>query len=324
MSNTSKDLNNGRESVEDTLSKIAALLGETAKKDDIDGLKSQILNFSTATNEEIVKLKNTVNAVENKANDQQEQISLLQANVEILKQDQLKNNISIAGIPVELVDGTNSDEVIINISSKVGVEISKGQFTSHTVANNRFVIAQFYDFKHKQMLINQLRMGKKLIVKEIFANASSNENQIFVNDHLTPYFNKLYLMARNAKKEGKLHTVSSYNGRIRVRKHSDDVPIIISNESQLQLLINLELSDSVDLTNDNSQLVGESNNASTSTRKSEKVKVKAKEGYNGRTNKQISKRSRGKSPKSPDQIDASNNKSKRNKSNASNSAIANA
>lgn len=311
-------------SVEETLSKIAALLGETAKKDDIDGLKSQILNFSTATNEEIVKLKSTVNAVENKANDQQEQISLLQANVEILKQDQLKNNISIAGIPVELVDGTNSDEVIINIASKVGVKISKGQFTSHTVANNRFVIAQFYDFKHKQMIINQLRMGKKLIVKEIFANASSNENQIFVNDHLTPYFNKLYLMARNAKKEGKLCTVSSYNGRIRVRKHSDDVPISISNESQLQLLINLEPSDSVDLTNDNSQLVGESNNASTSTRKSEKVKVKAKESYNGRTNKQISKRSRGKSPKSPDQNDTSNNKSKRNKSNATNPAIANA
>lgn len=253
MSNTIKDLNNGKESVEETLSRIAALLGETAKKDDIDGLKSQILNFSAATNEEMVKLKNTVNAVESKANDHQEQISLLQANVEILKQDQLKNNVSIAGIPANLVDGTNSDEVIINIASKVGVEISKGQFTSHTVANNRFVIAHFYDFKHKQMIINQLRLGKKLIVKEIFANASSNDNQIFVNDHLTPYFSKLYLMARNAKKEGKLYTVSSANGKIRVRKHNDDVPISISNESQLQLLINLESSDSVDLTNENSQ-----------------------------------------------------------------------
>lgn len=324
MSNTSKDLNNGREPVEETLSRIAALLGETAKKEDIDSLKTQILNFSTATNEEMVKLKNTVNAVESKANDQQEQISLLQANVEILKQDQLKNNVSIAGIPVNLVDGTNSDEVIINIASKVGVELSKGQFTSHTVANNRFVIAQFYDFKHKQMIINQLRLGKKLIVKEIFANASSNDNQIFVNDHLTPYFSKLYLMARNAKKEGKLYTVSSANGKIRVRKHSDDIPISISNESQLQLLINLESSDSVDLTNENSQLVGESINASTSTRKSEKVKDKAKESHSSRTNKEITKRRRGKSPKSPDQNDTSNNKSKRNKSNASSSAVAKA
>lgn len=222
MPKSNEDPNKEKESIEDTLTKIAALLSDTAKKDDIDGLKSQILKFTTETNDEISKLKSSVNTVEAKANEQQDQISTLQTNVEILKQDQLKNNISIAGIPMDLVDNSNSDDVIIN----------------------------------------QLHMGKKLIVKEVFANAAANSNQIFINDHLTPYFNKLYLMARHAKKEGKLYTASSYNGRIKVRKHSDDLPILITNESQLHLLINLDSSVSVDISSNNSQLVEETQNAS--------------------------------------------------------------
>lgn len=320
MQNVNQVSGKGKEAVEETLSKIASLLGETAKKDDIDGLKTQITNF---TNEEIVKLRNTVSEVESKASVHQDQISLLQANVEILKQDHLKNNVSIAGIPVDLVDNSNCAEIIINIAAKIGVELSNHQFTAHTVANRRFVIVQFYDLKYKQMIINQLRMGKKLIVKEVFANASMNNAQIFVNDHLTPYFNKLYMMARNAKKEGKLHTVSSYNGKIKVRKHSDDLPILITNESQLQLLINMEASDIVDLSSDNSQLVGESNNASTSTRKSEKTKTK--ESNSDKTNKTTSKRRRvksPKSPKSPSQNGSTKINSKRNKSSGNNTAKA--
>lgn len=318
MQKVNQDSGKGKESVEETLAKIASLLGETAKKDDIDGLKTQITNFTTATNVEMVKLRNTVNEVEAQASVHQDQISLLQANVEVLKQDHLKNNVSIAGIPVDLVDNSNCADIIINIAAKIGVELSKNQFTAHTVANRRFVIVQFYDLKYKQMIINQLRMGKKLIVKEVFANASMNNAQIFVNDHLTPYFNKLYMMARNAKKEGKLYTVSSYNGKIKVRKHSDDLPILITNESQLQLLINMEASDSVNLSSDNSQLVGESNNASTSTRKSDKNKTK--DSNSDKTNKTTSKRSRVKSPKSPRQNGSNKNNSKRNKSSGNNSA----
>lgn len=317
MSNSKEVSNSGKESIEATLSKIAALLGDTAKKDDIDGLKSQIQTFTVETNEEISKLKTAVHTVQSKAIDQQHQLSLLQTNIEILKQDQLRNNVSIAGIPGDLVDNSNSDDVIINIAAKIGIELSKSHFTSHTVANNRFVIAHFYNLKYKLMIINQLRMGKRLIVKEVFANAASNSQQIFINDHLTPYFNKLYLIARNAKREGKLHSVSSYNGKIRVRKHSDDSPIVINDESQLELLINFESADSVDISSNKSQFVEEANNASTSTRKSESINTKA-----NRSNKPHNQTSKRRRIKSPNKSEDTNNNKKRTKPVASNSSVA--
>lgn len=319
MPATSKDASHGKETVEETLAKIAALLGDTAKKDDIDGLKTQIINFTTTTNEEIVKLKHSINAVETKSNEQQDQIVSLQASVEILKQDQLKTNISVAGIPAELMANSNADDIIIKIALKLGVVIEENQFTSHTVANHRFVIAHFHNLHHKQKIMNQLKVGKILCVKDIFANASTNNSRIFVNDHLTPYFNKLYLIARNAKKERKLYSASSSNGRIRVRKFNNDLPIVITSEQQLNLLINVEASDAIELYSENSQLVEEPNNASTSTQKNDKRSPIPKR--NGKSTKNTEKRRRNKSQsKSPNQSDSTNNNSKRNRSGASSSA----
>lgn len=77
------------------------------------------------------------------------------------------------------------------------------------------------------------------MVEEVF-NTKSN-SQIYINDHLTPYFNKLYLHARNAKKEGKLASVNSYGGKIRVSINKDDTPISIQCERQLQTLIDTDM-----------------------------------------------------------------------------------
>lgn len=309
-----KEANNGKESVEQTLSKIAALLGDTAKKDDIDSLKTQIINFTTSTNEEISKLKHSIEAVETKSYEQQDQIISLQADVQTLKQTQLRNNISVAGIPEVLLASSKPSDVIMNIASKLGIVIAENQFNAHSVANNRFVIAHFHDFEHKRSIMSKLRIVKKLCVRDLFSNESSNDSQIFVNDHLTPYFNKLYLMARNAKREGKVFSATSYSGRIHVRKFHNDLPILITSEQQLNLLINME---SIDLDSDNSQFV-ESNNASTSTKKNDKQSPKKRSGKN---QKKTEKRSRNTSPsKSPNQSDNKGNSSKRNRTAATHSA----
>lgn len=54
---------------------------------------------------------------------------------------------------------------------------------------------------------------------------------------------KLYLIARNAKKDGKLSSASSYGGKIRARKTEDDIPTLITNEQQLLALIDSDVSD---------------------------------------------------------------------------------
>lgn len=142
-----------------------------------------------------------------------------------------------------------ADDIIIALVTQLNLDITKSQFSAYTVAGNKFLIAHFYNLKHKQMIINKMRIRRSLM------------------DHLTPYFNRLYLLARQANKESKLFTASSYGGRIRVRKHRNDMPTQITSEAQLQIIIDMDGLSSVEISSDSIKLVEETSNASTSTKK---------------------------------------------------------
>ena len=97
------------------------------------------------------------------------------------------------------------------------------QFTSYAVANKKFIITHFDNYKHKRDLLMNVCAKKSLMVEEVLSVQSNS--QIYLNDHLTPYLNSLHILAREAKKLGKLASVSSYGGKIRVRKFINDAPV---------------------------------------------------------------------------------------------------
>lgn len=223
-------------SKEPTMRDLFEVIKKCANKDDINEIKAQI----TAQNEETsIKIATTnkriddVVIVSEKTN---ERIEQLEASMEVLKQDQLRNNICISGVPIAEITNTNTSDIIISIAKTLGVEIAKHNFTSYPVAGNKFIIVTMYNSRHKQTLLNKIRVKKSLMVEEVFKNQKSN-SQLYLNDHLTPYFNKLFMMARKAKVDGKIASASSYGGKIRARKTLDDAPIVITNERQLQTLI---------------------------------------------------------------------------------------
>lgn len=137
-----------------------------------------------------------------------------------------------------MVSNENTAELVIAIAKTLGVEMNKNNFSSYPVANKKFVIVHFYNLRSKQQILGKIRIKKSLMAEEVFNGASNS--QIYLNDHLTPYFNKIYLMARNGKKDGKLASASSYGGKIRARKSPNDAPILITSEIQLQALIDTE------------------------------------------------------------------------------------
>lgn len=150
----------------------------------------------------------------------------------------------ISGIPSELITNDNFAELVEQIAKTLGAKCDNSHFVAYAVASKKFVIVRFHNAMHKRSLLGKIRVKKSLMVEEVFKSIKSN-SQIYLNDHLSPYFNKLYLMARNAKREGKLASASSYGGKIRARKYSDDAPIIITSESQLQEIIDDDDGDSI-------------------------------------------------------------------------------
>lgn len=237
------DNGNSSNTAEPTMRDLFNMLQNCPSKNDLETIKSQIVASNNETIARVDDIACRTNIIEDTQRQHIDKIQMLEINMELLKQEQLKNNICVSGIPPALVNKENStSKLIIAIAKTLGIDIAASQFTSYAVANNKFVITHFYNMSHKQMLINKIRAKRSLMVEEVFQQAKSN-SQIYLNDHLTPYFNRLYLTARNAKKEGKLASASSYGGKIRARKSEEDVPILITNENQLLALIDDDVSD---------------------------------------------------------------------------------
>lgn len=236
---------------EPTIADVFNLLQNNATKEDMDDIKERIDSFKSTTNEKIDDIEQRVTATSAQTAEHADQLVQIQAAVELLKQEHLKNNICISGVPPNLIKDGNTDDLIIQIASKLSTEITKFHFSSYPIANNKFIIAQFNSYAHKQQLLRRIFVKKSLMVEEVFQGQSNS--QIYLNDHLTPYMNRLYLLARKAKKEGKLASASSFGGKVKARKSADDAPVLITTEKQLQSIIDTE---QIDLTDEN-QLVSE-------------------------------------------------------------------
>lgn len=65
----------------------------------------------------------------------------------------------------------------------------------------------FYNVRHKQQIQNKVRVERSLMVEGVY-DCTSN-SQIYLNDHLTPFMNKLFLVARKAKAAGQLASATS-------------------------------------------------------------------------------------------------------------------
>lgn len=239
MSNDNNNNNNdstGSNMPEPTMLDLFNLLTKCAQKDDIDEIKASITTANTETAEKIDDVNRRIDSVVSNNDQNSIKIQSLEINLEILKQEQLKNNISISGVPPNIIKSDNNTaEFVIKIAKALGVDYNVSQFTSYAVAGNKFIIVHFYNMKHKQTLMNKIRAKRSLMVEE--ALQLNSNSQIYLNDHLTPYFNSLYLAARKAKAEKKIFSASSYGGKIRARKRADDAPIIITCANQLRMLI---------------------------------------------------------------------------------------
>lgn len=164
-------------------------------------------------------------------------LSELEKNIECLKQDSLKNNIKIAGLPDMKFDPKT---LIYSIFNLLNIELLDDEFNAYHTRSGNFVIIQFDSHKKKSLLLKTIIEKKTTIMaEEIFDGIESN-SQIYVSDQLTPYFAKIFQLARAAKRDRKIFQVSSRGGKIRVKKTEQDFYKFIFSEYELNEIINDE------------------------------------------------------------------------------------
>lgn len=222
-----------------TLLDIFNLLKNCVTKNDLlnqmDEMKNELRTQNLETQQKFDSISERIVSVEAATDQNNDKIESLEVNIELLKQDQLKNHISISGVPTEFIKNKNTNEVVIAIAKTIGIELTQPQFSSHAAANDKIIITNMHNTNTKQLLLNKIRAKKSLMVEEVFSTQSNS--QIYLNEQLTPYFGRIYQIARKAKKEKKIASVSSNGGKIRIRKNQDDTPITITTENQLKSLI---------------------------------------------------------------------------------------
>lgn len=184
-----------------TINDLAVMIQRNATKEDIQAIvTARIDAHEHQTNKKFEEIRQQVDSVNDSNNANANRIEELQATVESLKQEQIKNNICFSGVPPNQITDINTAQIVINIAKALNVTITNNQFTSYAVANKKFIIAHFYSYKCKRDLLMSVRTKQSLMVEEVFATQSNS--QIYLNDHLTPYYNKLHILAREAKKSG--------------------------------------------------------------------------------------------------------------------------
>lgn len=271
-----------------TLNDLAIMIQRNATKDDIDDIVTARINsYQKQTNEKMDEIKQQVDTVSDLSNTNADRIDELQAMVESLKQEQLKNNICFSGVPADKIVNGNTEHLIIEIGKVLNVTLTGSQFTSYAVAGNKFIIAHFHNHKYKRELLMRVRAKQSLMVEEVF-NVQSN-SQIYLNDHLTPYFNGLHIAAREAKKQGKLATVSSYGGKVKVRKQVNEAPITITCLRQLHALTAPDCADKSAITSQHAECTIA---PTTLKQKTHKGKEKEKYRQNNNTQRNNSRNSR--------------------------------
>lgn len=210
----------------------------------LDTTNEKIANVQQSIDGEIQRIDVTlnnhnerINTIETKLDDKnnENQIQMLQIEVEQLKQDRLKNNIRLTGLPAETL--VNPVGAFMQIVDTLKLELLVSDITAYTDHNKSSLIVIFYNQMYKRLLMNTLRDRKVLLVEEVFPDIRSNA-KIYANDQLTPYFAKLFQTAWNAKSNGRLFSASSTGGRIKVKKTANSPLTTIECEATLHDIIN--------------------------------------------------------------------------------------
>lgn len=163
-------------------------------------------------------------------------VALLQIDLETIKQERLRNNLRIIGLPS--VAFQNPTETIAKVNAILNIDMLSSDFTAYADKNKSSIIVSYLSYSHKRRFMDALKERKSLLVREVFPVVGSSA-QIYVNDQLTPYFATLFRIAWNAKKDGKLFSVSSLGGKIRIRRCENDELVTVNSESQLFELTNV-------------------------------------------------------------------------------------
>lgn len=209
-------------------------------KEEFANTNTKIETVQITLDEKIIGIKNDVAAhserlkkLESYAATDTGRIDSLSIQLEILKQDRLRNNIRLTGLPPQAFNSTI--DTVMRIVDLLKIQLLPSDFVAYSDRNKSSILVQFDNHAHKRYFMDSMRKKSELLVEEIL-DVHSN-SKVYCNDQLTPYFASLFQKAWQAKKDKLIHSASSLGGRIKIKKTENSNFINVHSEMQLSDVI---------------------------------------------------------------------------------------
>ena len=125
----------------------------------------------------------------------------------------------------------SAEELVIRVGEALNVEIKPDDIEiSHKLKrkNTKAVIVKFLSHKVKSRLYKQRTKLKDLKISNVFpsyANATQEEQRIFINENLTDYRRELFLKANNMKKDQIIISAWTMDGKLFMKTSPDGKPV---------------------------------------------------------------------------------------------------
>lgn len=229
----------------------------------IDDINQALSDKITAISSDVAAHGERLGTLESYAAADNRTIQSLSKEIERLKQERLRNNLRITGLPSDAIG--NAIKIVMKIVGLLRIELLPCDFNAYSDRNKSSIIVTFNSYSLKRCFTDAIREKRVILVEEILPDLKSNA-KIYCNDQLTPYFAELFQKAWKAKKANKLIAASSLGGRIKVRKYEFSEYIVIETEYQLNEVIDIDSqtdSTAPNNTNESSNLVNDKTSTTT-------------------------------------------------------------
>lgn len=205
-------------------------------KMDIKKLAARTDTRIDALDSQLAKANGDIKTIFAKLKDVEKKSHTTMGNVELQKQMQLRNNITIFNVPP--TEGENLYDIICAILEILGLQkLQLNELVgAKRVSSSRshLIIATLRDYETK-LAIMKNKAARKVHVSNIYdIGDGAQDRQIFINNHMTPFYSNLSFHGRNAISNGQIHSCWVSSSGFLVRLNADSAPVAIDNAQHLE------------------------------------------------------------------------------------------
>jgi hypothetical protein len=170
-----------------------------------------------------------------------DRLSDLETQLNVLEQNTLKNTVEIHGIPI--LNGEVPSAIVCKIGLALGIRIEAIDIESsyrigkvrQNSLNNPPLVVKFARINLADEFVKSRRVKRNLSLSDLDLGISSDK-QVYVNESLSPHYRKLFNLAKDLKRNGKLKYLWVRGGRLYARKSDGGEKYIIRNENDIENL----------------------------------------------------------------------------------------